>query len=235
MVWPSGGTSARRRSIHQPRPANAPPTIGPTARRTGLLPVIPSQQRAEGVVVSEVLDEAQHDRRRQSGDPGEQADDDYRTKEVEVEVWSGPDFRDTPADNTDSEAVAFPVSFCRRSMMTHVCPGRVISRHRCAARRRLRQRLNYARAEPVATTFIVLQDIDPTIEADIRYFTAHNFTGDPVDGYRAPLCILTRVAAEGLRVPAAVVGAWLRAEGVRLLDALSTNWSQWHAMWSTSG
>ncbi len=57
-----------------------------------------------------------------------------------------------------------------------------------------------ARAEPVAPTdFVVLQDIDPTIEADIRYFTAHNFTGDPVDGYRAPLCILTRVAAEGLR------------------------------------
>lgn len=47
--------------------------------------------------------------------------------------------------------------------------------------------------------FVALEDIDPTILQDIRYFTAHNFTGDRVDGYRAPLCILTLVAAEGLR------------------------------------
>ena len=44
-----------------------------------------------------------------------------------------------------------------------------------------------------------LQGIDPTILQDIRYFTPHNFTGVGVDGYRAPLCILTRVAAEALR------------------------------------
>lgn len=57
-----------------------------------------------------------------------------------------------------------------------------------------------ARPEPVAPAeFVALQDIDPTIETEIRYSTEHNFTGDPVDGYRAPLCILTRVAAEGLR------------------------------------
>lgn len=46
--------------------------------------------------------------------------------------------------------------------------------------------------------FVVLQDVDPTILADIRYFTAHNFVGDPIDGYRAPVCILTRPAAEAL-------------------------------------
>lgn len=57
-----------------------------------------------------------------------------------------------------------------------------------------------ARADPVAPAdFVVLQDVDPSIEADIRYYTPHNFTGDPVDGYQAPLCILTRAAAEGLR------------------------------------
>ena len=49
------------------------------------------------------------------------------------------------------------------------------------------------------TDFVALSDIDPTIAQDIRYFSAHNFTGARVDGYRAPLCILTRVAAEGLR------------------------------------
>ncbi len=46
--------------------------------------------------------------------------------------------------------------------------------------------------------FVALQDIDPTVVQDMRYFTAHNFTGDPVDGYPAPLCILTRPAAEAL-------------------------------------
>jgi D-alanyl-D-alanine dipeptidase len=54
--------------------------------------------------------------------------------------------------------------------------------------------------EPTAPAdFVSLQDVDPTILADIRYVTPHNFTGDPVDGYRAPLCILTRPAADALR------------------------------------
>ncbi len=48
------------------------------------------------------------------------------------------------------------------------------------------------------TDFVALQDVDPTILQDIRYVTAHNFTGGPVDGYYAPMCILTRDAAQGL-------------------------------------
>ncbi|MFD4636706.1 M15 family metallopeptidase [Lentzea sp. NPDC058436] len=47
--------------------------------------------------------------------------------------------------------------------------------------------------------FVVLSDVDPTIRHDIRYYTAHNFVGTRVDGYRAPLCILTRQAAKALR------------------------------------
>ena len=45
---------------------------------------------------------------------------------------------------------------------------------------------------------MALQDVDPTILQEMRYFTAHNFTGDPVDGYRSPTCILTRQAADAL-------------------------------------
>jgi D-alanyl-D-alanine dipeptidase len=57
---------------------------------------------------------------------------------------------------------------------------------------------------PVPTTtapadFVSLSDVDPTILYDIRYDTPHNFTGDPVDGYQAPMCILTRPAAEALQ------------------------------------
>ena len=38
----SGGTSARRRNSHQPRPARAAPIIGPTTRRIGLLAATPA-------------------------------------------------------------------------------------------------------------------------------------------------------------------------------------------------
>ena len=46
--------------------------------------------------------------------------------------------------------------------------------------------------------FVALADIAPDIEQDIRYAAAHNFTGDPVDGYLASTCILTRPAAVAL-------------------------------------
>ena len=56
-----------------------------------------------------------------------------------------------------------------------------------------------AGAPPAAPEeFVVLQDIAASVLADIRYITPHNFTGEPVDGYREPLCILTRPAAEAL-------------------------------------
>lgn len=47
--------------------------------------------------------------------------------------------------------------------------------------------------------FVALADIDPSIQQEMRYATGHNFIGDPVDGYRSPMCILTRQAAEALR------------------------------------
>jgi D-alanyl-D-alanine dipeptidase len=56
-----------------------------------------------------------------------------------------------------------------------------------------------AHPEPKAPAqFVALRDVDPTIIQEIRYYTPHNFTGTPLDGYRKPMCILTRAAAEGL-------------------------------------
>ncbi|POX43923.1 M15 family metallopeptidase [Streptomyces sp. Ru72] len=46
--------------------------------------------------------------------------------------------------------------------------------------------------------FVALRSVDPTILEEIRYFTPHNFIGERIDGYRQPLCILTRPAAEAL-------------------------------------
>ncbi|MFF9860808.1 M15 family metallopeptidase [Streptomyces tendae] len=56
-----------------------------------------------------------------------------------------------------------------------------------------------ARPEPRAPEdFVALRAVDPTIIEEMRYVTAHNFVGERVDGYRQPLCILTRPAAEAL-------------------------------------
>ncbi|MEU6813941.1 M15 family metallopeptidase [Streptomyces sp. NPDC046860] len=58
-----------------------------------------------------------------------------------------------------------------------------------------------ARATPeerAPKDFVALSTVDPTIIQEMRYFTPHNFVGERVDGYRQPLCILTRPAAEAL-------------------------------------
>ncbi|MFI6877670.1 M15 family metallopeptidase [Streptomyces sp. NPDC050400] len=46
--------------------------------------------------------------------------------------------------------------------------------------------------------FVALSDVDPTIIQEMRYFTEHNFVGEPIDGYKKPMCILTRPAAKAL-------------------------------------
>ncbi len=56
-----------------------------------------------------------------------------------------------------------------------------------------------ATPEPKAPEdFVALGSVDRTIIQEIRYFTPHNFVGERIDGYREPLCILTRPAAEAL-------------------------------------
>ncbi|MEU0373663.1 M15 family metallopeptidase [Streptomyces sp. NPDC006283] len=47
--------------------------------------------------------------------------------------------------------------------------------------------------------FVALRSVAPTIIQEMRYTTPHNFVGEPVDGYRQPVCIVTRPAAQALR------------------------------------
>jgi D-alanyl-D-alanine dipeptidase len=64
--------------------------------------------------------------------------------------------------------------------------------------------------------FVVLSDVDPTILHDIRYAADHNFVGRPVVGYREPLCVLTRKAADALhRVQ---IAALARGYGLKVYD-----------------
>jgi zinc D-Ala-D-Ala dipeptidase len=62
-----------------------------------------------------------------------------------------------------------------------------------------------------------VRSIDPTIQTDLRYATANNFTGAPLPGYEAPRALLRREAAAAL----GRVQAKLRSKGLglRVLDA----------------
>lgn len=67
-------------------------------------------------------------------------------------------------------------------------------------------------ADAMPEGFVYLRDVAPSIEQDMRYAGAHNFTGEPVPGYEAPECILVRQAAEALKK----VQADLKPKGLSL-------------------
>lgn len=53
--------------------------------------------------------------------------------------------------------------------------------------------------EDRAKGFVYLHEVDPTILVSLRYLTHENFVGTPVDGYKEPVVIMTRHAAEALK------------------------------------
>lgn len=55
-----------------------------------------------------------------------------------------------------------------------------------------------AHAADLPDGFVYLHDVAPTVVQDIRYATAHNFIGRPVDGYGAGECIISAEAAKRL-------------------------------------
>ncbi len=66
--------------------------------------------------------------------------------------------------------------------------------------------------QPLPPGFVYLEYLAPEIEQDIRYTGSRNFVGQPVDGYKAPRCILTRQAGEAL----AKASRALEYQGLRL-------------------
>lgn len=55
-----------------------------------------------------------------------------------------------------------------------------------------------AHAEPRADGFVDAATVVPGLRVEMRYFGAHNFVGRRIDGYEAPVCLLTREAAAAL-------------------------------------
>ena len=52
--------------------------------------------------------------------------------------------------------------------------------------------------KPLPDQFVSVSKLDTTIQLDIRYFTANNFTGRKIKGYNSAKCILTIDAAKAL-------------------------------------
>lgn len=61
--------------------------------------------------------------------------------------------------------------------------------------------------------FVDVRSLDPSIAADMRYAGSENFVGERIDGYEAPICLLTSAAAEAL----VEVQSILRDDGFGLL------------------
>ena len=57
--------------------------------------------------------------------------------------------------------------------------------------------------DPLPDGFVRLSEFAPEIAQEIRYTTAFNFVGEPIDAYNAPECILTTEAASALKQVAA--------------------------------
>ena len=60
--------------------------------------------------------------------------------------------------------------------------------------------------------FVKVSDVIPDVILEIRYYSTHNFVGQRIDGYLAPTAMLTRQAADSLKV----VSDELKAQGYRL-------------------
>ncbi len=48
--------------------------------------------------------------------------------------------------------------------------------------------------------FVVLTDVIPDAILEIRYFGTYNFVGERIDGYKAPIAMLTKEAADSLKL-----------------------------------
>lgn len=68
------------------------------------------------------------------------------------------------------------------------------------------------RAHDGSENFVAITDVVPDVILEIRYYSTYNFVGDRIDGYEQPIALLTKQAADSLKV----VSDELRKHGYRL-------------------
>ena len=72
--------------------------------------------------------------------------------------------------------------------------------------------LSACRTNRIPNRFVLVTDVIPDAMLDIRYYCTYNFIGDRIPGYEHPVAILTRQAADSLKV----VSDELLAKGYRI-------------------
>lgn len=79
----------------------------------------------------------------------------------------------------------------------------------------------YAQAAPPINTmlddFVYISDIVPDVQLDIRYYSSNNFVGAPIEGYEAPVAILSKPAALALKKASDTCMA--RGYAIKIFDA----------------
>ena len=60
--------------------------------------------------------------------------------------------------------------------------------------------------------FVKITDVVPDVILEIRYYSTYNFVGERINGYEAPIALMTRQAADSLKV----ISDELKAQGYRL-------------------
>lgn len=68
------------------------------------------------------------------------------------------------------------------------------------------------RAHDGSKNFVAITDVVPDVILEIRYYSTYNFVGERIDGYEQPVALLTKQAADSLKV----VSDELRKHGYRL-------------------
>lgn len=56
-----------------------------------------------------------------------------------------------------------------------------------------------AAGDAIRHGFVDVKEYIPSIVVEMRYYGSHNFVGQPIDGYKAPRCLLTEKAAKALK------------------------------------
>lgn len=89
-------------------------------------------------------------------------------------------------------------------------------------------------SEPEAAGFVMISDAVPDAILEIRYYSTYNFVGERIDGYEAPVALLTQEAAVALRA----VSDELLEQGYRLKiydayrpQAAVDHFKRWAADW----
>lgn len=91
------------------------------------------------------------------------------------------------------------------------------------------QTASYDVADPLPDGFVYTADVVPDVVLEMRYYSTYNFVGTRIDGYLAPVSIMTAEAADALLVASDI----LRSQGytIKIFDSFRPMDAVNHFVW----